>query len=155
MQQTFGLASLIPIAETIGTDVVGLQPLIREAREQLAGAKDTWLKFASGRAENLPKLKQTLAVGARQGRARSKHGALMKLAAALVERLDKMPSSGVTEPVAMEYATGLLLAESAFESYANLSPEFPQQVDAMIARLDAARAGRAPPGARRGRCWTR
>ena len=46
----------------------------------------------------------------------------------------------------MEYATALLLAESAFENYANLAAEFPQQVDAMLARLDAARAGRSPPG---------
>ena len=38
----------------------------------------------------------------------------------------------------MEYATGLLLAESAIENFAALSPEFPKQVDAMIARLDAA-----------------
>jgi chemosensory pili system protein ChpA (sensor histidine kinase/response regulator) len=69
----------------------------------------------------------------------------MKLTAALVERLDKMPASGVSEPVAMEYATALLLAESAFENYTNLSPDFPKQVDAMLARLDAARAGRAAP----------
>ena len=42
----------------------------------------------------------------------------------------------------MEYATALLLAESAFENFNNLSPEFPSQVDAMLERLDAARAGR-------------
>ncbi|GIK87392.1 MAG: hypothetical protein BroJett026_28730 [Betaproteobacteria bacterium] len=145
VQKAYGLASLIPTAETISTDVVGLQPLIREAREQLAGAKDTWLKFASGRAENLPKLKQTLA--SVHGKAvQMRQGALMKLTAALVERLDKMPSSGVSEPVAMEYATGLLLAESAFENHANLSADFPQQVDALIVRIDAARAGRTPPG---------
>ena len=42
----------------------------------------------------------------------------------------------------MEYATALLLAEIAFENYASLSPDFPKQVDAMLARLDAARAGR-------------
>ena len=40
----------------------------------------------------------------------------------------------------MEYATALLLAESAFENYSSLSPDFPKQVDAMLARLDAARA---------------
>ncbi|MDH5287014.1 MAG: Hpt domain-containing protein [Betaproteobacteria bacterium] len=146
VQKAFGLAGLIPTAETIGTDVVRLQPLIREAREQLAGAKDTWLKFASGRAENLPKLKQTL-TSVHSKAAQMKQGALMKLTAALVERLDKMPGSGVSEPVAMEYATGLLLAESAFENYANLTSDFPQQVDALVARLDAARAGRTPPGA--------
>jgi chemosensory pili system protein ChpA (sensor histidine kinase/response regulator) len=47
----------------------------------------------------------------------------------------------------MEYATGLLLAESAVDNFAALSPEFPKQVDAMIARLDASgpTAGAAPP----------
>ncbi len=118
-----------------------LQPKIREAREQLAGAKDTWLKFASGRAENLPKLKQTL-TSVHTKAAEMKHGALMKLTSALVERLDKLPSGGVSEPVAMEFATALLLAESAFENYSNLAADFPRQVEQMIARLDAARAGR-------------
>src|SRR5688572_29014408 len=146
VQRAFKLSGLIPTAETIETDVVGLQPLIREAREQLAGAKDTWLKFASGRAENLPKLKATL-TSVHTKAAKMKQGALMKLTSALVERLDKMPSAGVAEPVAMEYATALLLAESAFENHANLAPEFPSQVVQMIARLDAARAGRSPPGA--------
>ena len=118
-----------------------LQPLLREAREQLAGAKETWLKVAAGRAENLPKLKQTLA-SVHAKAAEIHNGALMKLTATLVERIDKMPTSGVSEPVAMEYATALLLAESAFENYTSLSPDFPKQVDAMLARLDAARAGR-------------
>jgi chemosensory pili system protein ChpA (sensor histidine kinase/response regulator) len=145
VQKAFGLGTLIPTAESIGTDVVGLQPLIREAREQLAGAKDTWLKFASGRAENLPKLKQTLA-SVHAKAVQMKQGALMKLTAALVERLDKMPGASVPEPVAMEYATGLLLAESAFENCTNLPPDFPQHVEALVVRLDAARAGRTPPG---------
>ena len=145
VQRAFRLSGLIPSAETIGTDVVGLQPLIREAREQLGGAKDTWLKFASGRAENLPKLKATL-TSVHTKAAQMKQGALMKLTAALVERLDKMPTASISEPLAMEFATGLLLAESAFENYTNLASEFPQQVDQLIARLDAARAGRTPPG---------
>jgi chemosensory pili system protein ChpA (sensor histidine kinase/response regulator) len=141
VQRTYGLAGLIPSPEAIGTDVVLLQPKIREAREQLAGAKDTWLKFASGRAENLPKLKQTL-TSVHTKAAEIKHGALMTLTSALVERLDKLPAGGVSEPVAMEFATALLLAESAFENYSNLAADFPRQVEQMIARLDAARAGR-------------
>jgi chemosensory pili system protein ChpA (sensor histidine kinase/response regulator) len=144
VQRAFKLSGLIPTMETIATDVVGLQPLVREAREQLAGAKDTWLKFASGRAENLPKLKTTL-TSVHTKAAQMKHGALMKLTSALVERLDRMPT-GVSEPLAMEYATALLLAESAFENFTSLSAEFPQQVDQMISRLDAARSGRAPSG---------
>jgi chemosensory pili system protein ChpA (sensor histidine kinase/response regulator) len=144
VQRAFRLGGLIPSAEVLSADVVRIQPILREAREQLTGAKDAWLKAASGRAENLPKLKQTLA-SVHNKAADIQNGALMKLTAALVERLDKMPASGVSEPVAMEYATALLLAESAFENYTNLSPDFPKQVDAMLARLDAARAGRAAP----------
>jgi chemosensory pili system protein ChpA (sensor histidine kinase/response regulator) len=141
VQRAFKLAGLIPSAEVLSSDVVRLQPLLREAREQLAGAKDAWLKAASGRAENLPKLKQTLA-SVHAKAAEIHNGALMKLTSALVDRLDKMPTSGVSEPVAMEYATALLLAESAFENYSNLSPDFPKQVETMLARLDAARQGR-------------
>ena len=108
-----------------------LQPLLREAREQLAGAKDSWLKAASGRAENLPKLKQTLA-SVHAKAAEIHNGALMKLTAALVERIDKVPAAGVSESVAMEYATALLLAESAFENTQALGP-FPEAVDAVVA----------------------
>ncbi len=142
VQHAFHLAGLIPSADVLNADLVRIEPLLREAREQLAGAKDAWLKFASGRAENLPKLKQTL-TSVHTKAAEIRNGALMKLTAALVERLDKMPSAGVSEPVAMEYATALLLAESAFDNYTNLAGDFPQQVEAMVARLDAARAGRA------------
>ncbi len=146
VQRTFRLAGLIPTAEALNADLVRIQPLLREAREQLAQAKDAWLKFASGRAENLPKLKATLA-SVHTKAAEVKHGALMKLTAALVERLDRMPTSGVSETLAMEYATALLLAESAFENYTTLAPDFPKQVDAMLSRLDAARAGRASQAA--------
>ncbi|HVO90652.1 MAG TPA: hybrid sensor histidine kinase/response regulator, partial [Casimicrobiaceae bacterium] len=141
VQRAYKLGALIPSAEVLSSDVVRIQPILREARDQLAGAKDAWLKAASGRAENLAKLKQTLA-SVHTKAVEINHGALMKLTAALVERLDKMPASGVSEPLAMEYATALLLAESAFENYTSLSPEFPRQVDLMLARLDAARAGR-------------
>ncbi len=146
VQRTFQLAGLIPTAEALNADLVRIQPLLREAREQLVQAKDAWLKFASGRAENLPKLKGTLA-SVHTKAAEVKHGAMMKLTAALVERLDRMPTSGVSEPLAMEYATALLLAESAFENYTTLTPDFPKQVDTMLARLDAARAGRASQAA--------
>ncbi len=141
VQRAFRLSGLIPTAEALNADLVRIQPILREAREQLATAKDAWLKFASGRAENLPKLKATLA-SVHTKAAEVKHGALMRLTSTLVERLDRMPTAGVSEMLAMEYATALLLAESAFENYSTLAPDFPKQVDAMVARLDTARSGR-------------
>ncbi|HKU86917.1 MAG TPA: Hpt domain-containing protein, partial [Casimicrobiaceae bacterium] len=141
VQRTYHLAALIPTPEALDSDVVRLQPLLREAREQLAHAKDAWLKAASGRTDTLPKLAQLVA-SANGKAAELKHPALSRLMTTLTERLAAMPPEGASEPLAMEFATALLLAESAFENFNNLSPEFATQVDAMIARLDAARAGR-------------
>ncbi len=146
VQRGFKLSGLIPSAEVLNADLVRIQPLIREARDHLGSAKEAWLKFTSGRAENLPKLKQTLA-SVHKAAAEIGNGALMKLTASLVERLDKMPSGAIAEPLAMEYATGMLLAESAFENYGALAADFPKQVATMLARLDAARASRPIPAA--------
>jgi len=144
VQKGFKLAGLIPSAEVLNADLVRIQPHLREAREALAAGKDAWLKFTSGRAENLPKLKQTLAT-VHKHVAEVGNGTLMKLTASLVERLNKMPQQ-IPEPLAMEYATGMLLAESALENYASLTPEFSKQVEAMLARLDAARSARPLTG---------
>src|SRR5512138_356661 len=146
VQRGFKLAGLIPSAEVLNADTVRIQPLLREAREHLGNAKDAWLKFTSGRAENLPKLKQTLA-SVHKAAAEIGNGALMKLTSSLVERLDKMPHGAIPEPLAMEYATAMLLAESAFENYGGLAADFPKQVATMLARLDAARASRPIPAA--------
>ena len=146
VQRAYRLQGLIPTAEVLSADVVRAQPHVREARDLLSTAKDLWLKLTGGRAESLPKLKQALS-GLRDKAAAIGDPSLLKLAGALAARLDKLPSGAVPEGLAMEYATGLLLAESAVENFAALSPEFPKQVDAMIARLDAERpaAGAAPP----------
>ncbi len=145
VQKGFKLSGLIPSAEVLNADLVRIQPHLRDARDALASAKDAWLKFTSGRAENLPKLKQTLAI-VHKHVAEVGNGALMKLTAGLVERLNKMPQA-VPESLAMEYATGMLLADSALENYASLSPEFPKQVATMLSRLDGARSLRPPSGA--------
>ncbi len=147
VQKAFGLAALIPSAEALNADLVRLHPILREAREQLGAAKDMWLKVTTGRAESLPNLMRTLdAVHA--DAVEIGNPALMKLTGSLVARLEKMPPSGnVTEPVAMEYATAMLLAENAVEKFGNLSSEFPKQVEAMLARLDAAQASRPIPAA--------
>ncbi|HEX7273055.1 MAG TPA: Hpt domain-containing protein [Casimicrobiaceae bacterium] len=146
VQRAYRLQGLIPTAEVLSADVVRVQPHVREARDLLSTAKDLWLKLTGGRAESLPKLKQVLS-GLRDKAAAIGDPSLLKLAGALAARLDKLPSGAVPDGLAMEYATGLLLAESAVENFAALSPEFPKQVDAMIARLDAERpaAGAAPP----------
>ena len=141
VQQAFRLPELIPSAEALSADMVRLEPLLRAAREQIGAAKDAWPKFASGRAENLPRLKQAMATAEAHAREIG-NDALMTLTGSLAARLDRMPALNMPEAVAMEYATGLLLAESACENYSGLTSEFPKQVDAMLARLDAVQSNR-------------
>ena len=69
-------------ADPVGRRAVGRraasQPILRQARDQLGVAKDTWLKLTPGRAENLPKLKQALdrsAAGRRRDRQSRAHQA--------------------------------------------------------------------------------
>ncbi|HEX5864273.1 MAG TPA: Hpt domain-containing protein, partial [Casimicrobiaceae bacterium] len=135
VQRAYRLPGLIPTADVLSADVVRVQPHLREARDLLASAKDLWLKLTGGRVESLPKLKQTLSA-LRDKTAAIGEPSLSKLAAALADRLDKLPSGPVSEALAMDYATGLLLAESAIENYATAATELPRQVEAMIARLD-------------------
>ena len=130
----------------LSADVVRVQPLLREARELLSSTKDVWLKLTGGRPENLPKLKQNLSQ-LRDKTAAIGEPSLSRLAATLASRLDKMGTTAVPEAMAMEYATAILLAESAIENFASYSPDFPKQVEAMIARLDAAQQNKPIAGA--------
>ena len=137
VQRAYRLNGLIPTAEVLSSDVLRMQPLLREAREQLATAKDLWLKITGGRPENLAKLKQTMAGLADRVRVIGEPS-LSRLVSALASRIDKLGAGQVSEPVAMEFATALLLAESTIEHFGSISPELPQQIDAMLARVDAA-----------------
>jgi chemosensory pili system protein ChpA (sensor histidine kinase/response regulator) len=137
VQRAFRLQGLIPSADVLSADVVRVQPLLREMRDLLAAAKDLWLKLTSGRAETLPKLKQVLSQ-LRDKTTAIGEPSLSRLAAALAGHLDKLTSGTVSDALAMEYATGLLLADSALDNFASISPEFPKQVDAMLLRIDAA-----------------
>jgi chemosensory pili system protein ChpA (sensor histidine kinase/response regulator) len=121
VQRAFRLHGLIPSADVLSADVVRVQPLLREMRDLLAAAKDLWLKLTSGRPENLAKLRQVLSQ-LRDKTTAIGEPSLSRLTAALAGRLDKLSTE--RQALAMEYATGLLLAESALDNFASVSPEF-------------------------------
>ncbi len=145
VQKGYRLAGLIPSAEALNADMVRLQPLLREVREELGTAKNIWLRVTLGRIDSLPKLHETLEAVHANAVAIG-NAALIELTASLVACLDAVPGSGeVPEVLAMEYATGLLLAESAVTRYGSLASNFPKQVAAMRTRLEAARESRPIP----------
>ena len=145
VQKAYRLAGLIPSAETLNADMIRLQPILHDMREELSTAKNIWLRVRLGRADSLPKLRGTLELVHGNAIAIG-NKALTELMSSLVQCLDAMPpSADVSEVFAMEYATGILLAESAVSNYGSLAAHFPKQVVAMLARLDAARESRPIP----------
>ena len=55
-----GSRGSIPSAEALNADMIRLQPILREMREELGTAKNIWLRVTLGRADSLPKLRETL-----------------------------------------------------------------------------------------------
>jgi chemosensory pili system protein ChpA (sensor histidine kinase/response regulator) len=149
VQKAYGLSGLIPSAETLNADMIRLQPILHAMREELGTAKNIWLRVTLGRRDSLPKLRETLE-RVHESATAIGNKALTELTMALVNGLDAMPpnaaqSAELPEVFAMEYATGILLAESAVSNYGSLAANFPKQVVAMLARLDAARDSRPIP----------
>ena len=151
VQRAFRLVGTDPVARRRSTPTSSACSRCCAKRASSSrGAKDTWLKFASGRAENLPKLKADAARRCTRRPPRSSNGALMKLTAALVERLDKMPASRRVRSRSRWSTRPRCCSPRARSRTTRASrSEFPKQVDAMLARLDAARAAADPRRHRR------
>src|SRR5205809_6837785 len=142
VQEGYHLSQTIPAAESDG-DAVEESPALKSAREHLTHAKDAWNKFASG---NPPSL-----LAFRDGAAELKDDAeqlgnsdLTALAGEVVEVAAWLTSNreNMSEGVALEVATALLLLENALAGLAHLSNEFAQQAQLLRSRLEDCMLGK-------------
>ena len=116
--------------------------LLRAIREILAAAKDKWNKFSAGQTHELSGFREqagqlkekTTALG------HADFGRLVNAISAVTVWVSENPAK-VTEAIAIETATSLLLAENATDNFARLGDEFATQVATMAARLKASLAG--------------
>ena len=145
VQALYALPAMFPQkVETRQVDLDRFQPILKRTQELLANIKEHWLKFTAGRREALVPIVQNL------GEMRMLGASLHEPAlAGLIDALESVATgttrtSGVPETLAIEFATGLLLAEDAIAHFARLSDEFPKQVEAMRRRLDLAQRGEPP-----------
>ena len=151
VRRVFALDKAIPDQNEQRRDPRAFEADLRALREIIAMAKEKWNRFSSGHTHEL--------VGFREQAAQLKDRvanlgqpdlALLVSAISSVTVWIADNPGRVTEAIALETATALLLAESAVENFARLSPEFPQQVVAMGARLHASLGGQptdVPPPA--------
>jgi len=148
VQETFELAGSIPGSFEMKADASGQLPGVRAMRELVTQAKASWNKAASGHQASLAAFRdQTGQLAARA--AESGDDLLKALAtdiAVTAKWLGDSPDK-VSDSVAMEVATALLLVENATENYARLGDEFKQQVQLMRGRLQGVMQGKVPEGA--------
>ena len=123
------------------------ESILRHLHETIAAAEDAWNKFCAGAPQALPPFREyalTIANLVNQlGRAD-----YQRLAQALAITANNLreDASRHSDALAMEVATGLLLAQNAQENFTHLGNDFAHQVDITVARIHGCLAG-APPKA--------
>src|SRR5713101_1115590 len=136
VQEAYHLSQTIPSAASNG-DTVEEKPALKSAREHLTHAKDAWNKFASGNHPSLLAFRDSAAAltddAEQLGNAdlTALAGEVAGVAAWLTSNRGNM-----SEVVALEVATALLLLENAFAGVAHLSGEFAQQAQLLRSRLE-------------------
>ena len=140
-QQAFRLEGSLPSLHD-PADRSKHAPATKLLREQIAGAKDAWNRFASGGDASLPIFARHADAisGAAEGLDGGELDGLARELVTVAVHLETHPET-MGDAIGMEVATALLLMESAVENHARLSPEFIGQADVMLARLRAAVSG--------------
>jgi chemosensory pili system protein ChpA (sensor histidine kinase/response regulator) len=148
VHEIFALAGSIPAAFELKSESAPQHPALKALREAVPNAKAAWNKAASGHQPSLAAFRDHAgALRDRAGELGENHLAVLVRQLAELATWVADDAGKVTDAVAMEVATALLLVENAVENFSRLQPEFGHQAEAMGARLDACRRGGMPKGA--------
>ncbi len=133
----FDLAHFFP-AEESSTDV-SARALLSSLRENLASAKDHWIRYCAGHGDSLPPFQQAAQAvfEAATHLPNPNMQALTRIVQAVAKRLPGDADATQNEALQLEMATALLLAQNASEHYRELGQEFADQAHAQSMRLQA------------------
>jgi chemosensory pili system protein ChpA (sensor histidine kinase/response regulator) len=135
VQETYHLAQTIPPAES-GDTASTESAALKSAQEFLGQAKDAWNKFASGNPQSLAAFREsTLGLKGQAARLGNTAVAMLAEEIAAVAEWVATNQEKMSEAVALEAATALLLLDNALEGLSELSDEFAQQAQVVCSRL--------------------
>ncbi|TMH22180.1 MAG: response regulator [Betaproteobacteria bacterium] len=142
VQEVYHLGQTIPAPESDG-DTIEENPALKSAREHLTHAKDAWNKFASGNPPSLHAFCDS-AAALKDDAEQLGNADLTALAGKVAEVSAWLTSNreNMSEAVALEVATALLLLENALAGLAHLSGEFAQQAQLLRSRLEDCMLGK-------------
>jgi len=133
----FELARYFP-AEESSADV-SARALLSSLRENLASAKDHWIRYCAGHGDSLPPFQQA-ALGSFEAATHLPNPnmqALTRIVQAVAKRLPGEADATNNEALQLEMVTALLLAQNASEHYSELGQEFVDQAHTQSMRLQA------------------
>ncbi|BCL77138.1 hypothetical protein JHS3_28740 [Jeongeupia sp. HS-3] len=137
LRQAFELDALLPGGSASADLSPESEALLRQAaalRDELGTAREIWSRTAAGQHERLPSLQTELSRLAGASVSLGIHG-LPQLWDAMQSACRRYADTGVVESDALEMATALLLVDNALANYPRQASDFPEQVEAMLARL--------------------
>lgn len=131
------------IAGLIELDLDRIEPLLADARDTLAAAKDDWTGFSAGNREKLAGFREK--VGKFHALAGDLGNQPLADLAELIKRVSTVLRAQGGERqnvITMEMATALLAAEQALSRFTSLTPRIEAHVEAIAARLLNALSGK-------------
>ena len=128
----FDLSDLFPNAQTVmSAEAMAAEQIARSLRDELSLAKDTWSRVAAGHLEKISTVRQLIQQLAEKSKPLHIDGL-----GELWDGLSTAVSQGqASQDLALEIATGLLLADNALAIYPSHADDFAQQVTALLRRL--------------------
>ncbi|MBI2319635.1 MAG: Hpt domain-containing protein [Betaproteobacteria bacterium] len=150
VQDAWGLKRLLPEEQGAAAPLAPAPAATKEALEALARSKSAWNEFAAGTASSLAAFQAAAAAlsGASGSLGNGDLTALAREIAGLADWLATEPAK-MSEAIALEVATALLLAENALGGPGALGDDFAPQSQFMRGRLQACVQGNllrtAPP----------
>ena len=135
MQRQFELADLIPTADALAAGIEqGSAQLARSLQDELRMLKDAWSRIAGGQHDRLAQFSNQFGLLAPKLTQLSVP-ALNQLWQGLMITLPGYVPDGPSDLDALEFATGLLLADNALAAYPDIPADYVAQVDALLRRL--------------------
>ncbi|MBM5574459.1 Hpt domain-containing protein [Deefgea sp. CFH1-16] len=132
LAQSFALADLFPNAQTImSPESMAAEQLARTLRDDLTIVKESWSRVAAGQLDKASTVKNLLQQLAQKSSQLQIHG----LDALWQGLLLAVMQAQLSQDLALEIATGLLLADNALAIYPSQADDFIEQVDALLLRL--------------------
>src|SRR3990172_6934687 len=143
VQEAYQLEPTMPTDDGPSPPLPAEPAALKAAREALTQAKDAWNKYASGNPPSLPAFRSASGVlKDHSGELGNPDVAVLRSELAVLATWLSSNTSKMSEAIALEVATALLLLENALANLASLGADFTQQSQFVCARLKACVLGK-------------